>query len=81
MTRFADSKFSVAALPTVEYAEGHARTFAPQGEDKKCTACRGQGKLGIAVVRTELSTTTSISEVLECAACNGTGLRAWQRSA
>ncbi len=74
MTRFADAKFSVAALPTAEYAEGHARTFAPQGEDKKCTECEGAGSHPPILPWPG-------NRRIECTACNGTGLRAWQRSA
>ena len=71
MTRFADSKFSVAALPTAEYAEGHARTFAPQGEDKKCTECDGEARI---------ARSGCVSGYDECAACDGTGLRSYQHT-
>lgn len=67
MTKFADAVFTVPALLTPEYAEGHARTFGDAKADQRCTVCLGHGR------------NTVLATAPECPHCAGTGKRAWQK--
>lgn len=68
MTKFADAKFTVPALLTPEYAEGHQRTFGGPDPSKFCTVCLGKGRNDLVV------------PPVTCPHCAGTGLRAWQQT-
>jgi DnaJ-class molecular chaperone len=68
MTKFADAKFSVGAPLTEAYDKNYARTFSIALDDRYCTECKGEGYERDGDVK------------VECVACQGTGLRAYQRS-
>jgi DnaJ-class molecular chaperone len=64
MTRFASPSFTVGVGGSKEYDEAYERTFGKREDSRACTVCSGAGRM--------------LGEDY-CLACDGTGLRTYQR--